>query len=58
MGDAGVGKTAIVEALATKINNGEYEKFKGYKIFNFSFLFSLKIIQLHYYRKYLRSAAL
>ena len=34
VGDAGVGKTAIVEALANKINNGEYEQFKGYKIFN------------------------
>lgn len=34
VGDAGVGKTAIVEALANKINNGEFEKFKGYKIFN------------------------
>lgn len=34
VGDAGVGKTAIVEALANKINNGNYEQFKGYKIFN------------------------
>ena len=34
VGDAGVGKTAIIEALANKINNGDYEKFKGYKIFN------------------------
>ena len=34
VGDAGVGKTAIVEALANKISNGEYEKFKGFKIFN------------------------
>ncbi len=34
VGDAGVGKTAIVEALATKIYNGEYDKFKNYKIFN------------------------
>lgn len=34
VGDAGVGKTAIVEALAKKISNGEFERFKGYKIFN------------------------
>lgn len=34
VGEAGVGKTAIVEALANKINNGKYEKFKSYKIFN------------------------
>lgn len=34
VGEAGVGKTAIVEALANKIGNGEYEKFKGYKVFN------------------------
>ena len=34
VGEAGVGKTALVEALATKINNGEYENFKGYKVFN------------------------
>lgn len=34
VGDAGVGKTALVEALATKINNDEYTELKGYKIFN------------------------
>ena len=34
VGEAGVGKTAIVEALAKKISNGEYKMFKGYKIFN------------------------
>jgi len=34
VGEAGVGKTAVVEALANRINNGNYEKFKGYKIFN------------------------
>ncbi|MBQ3021462.1 MAG: ATP-dependent Clp protease ATP-binding subunit [Bacilli bacterium] len=32
VGDAGVGKTAIIEALAGKISS--IEKFKGYKIFN------------------------
>lgn len=34
VGEAGVGKTAIIEALATKINNDEYLELKGYKIFN------------------------
>lgn len=34
VGEAGVGKTAIVEALARKISNNEYDMFKGYKIFN------------------------
>ena len=34
VGDAGVGKTAIVEALANKISNGDYDKLNGYKIFN------------------------
>ena len=33
VGDAGVGKTAIVEELANRIKNGVYNKFKGYKIF-------------------------
>lgn len=33
VGDAGVGKTAIVEELANRIKNGAYNKFKGYKIF-------------------------
>lgn len=34
VGDAGVGKTAIVEGLARKINEDYYEKLKGFKIFN------------------------
>jgi len=34
VGEAGVGKTAIVEELATRISNGKYEVFKGYKIIN------------------------
>ena len=34
VGEAGVGKTALVEALATKINNDNYLELKGYKIFN------------------------
>lgn len=34
VGEAGVGKTAIVESLATKINNDEYVELKGYKVFN------------------------
>ena len=34
VGEAGVGKTALVEALATKINNDEYLELKGYKIFS------------------------
>lgn len=34
VGEAGVGKTALVEALASKINNNEYLELKGYKIFN------------------------
>ena len=34
VGEAGVGKTAIVEALANKINNGEFENFKDFKIYN------------------------
>lgn len=34
VGEAGVGKTALVEALATRINNDEYLELKGYKIFN------------------------
>ena len=33
VGEAGVGKTAIVEELANRIKNGVYDKFKGYKIF-------------------------
>lgn len=33
VGDAGVGKTAIVEELANRIKNGYYNKFNGYKIF-------------------------
>ncbi len=32
VGDAGVGKTAIVEGLANRINNNLYERLKGYKI--------------------------
>ena len=34
VGEAGVGKTALVEALATKINKDEYLELKGYKVFN------------------------
>ena len=34
VGEAGVGKTAIVEELASRIGNGYYEIFKGYKIIN------------------------
>ena len=34
VGEAGVGKTAIVEALAKRIKENYYEKFKGYKIVN------------------------
>ena len=34
VGDAGVGKTAIVEELANRIKDGTYKKFMGYKIFN------------------------
>ena len=34
VGEAGVGKTAIVEALASRIDEGIYETFNGYKIFN------------------------
>ena len=34
VGEAGVGKTAIVEALANKISEGYYEQFKGYRIVN------------------------
>jgi len=34
VGKAGVGKTAIVEELASRISNGYYEIFKGYKIIN------------------------
>jgi len=34
VGEAGVGKTAIVEELASRISNGFYEIFKGYKIIN------------------------
>ena len=34
VGDAGVGKTAIVEELANRIKDGNYKKFMGYKIFN------------------------
>jgi len=34
VGDAGVGKTAIVEELANRINNAVYKDFIGYKIIN------------------------
>ena len=34
VGEAGVGKTALVEALAMKINKDEYLELKGYKVFN------------------------
>lgn len=34
VGEAGVGKTAIVEELANRVKNGTYKKFMGYKIFN------------------------
>ncbi len=34
VGEAGVGKTAIVEQLAKKIKDNSYEKLKDYKIFN------------------------
>lgn len=33
VGDSGVGKTAIVEGLATKIKNNEIKELKGYKIY-------------------------
>jgi len=34
VGEAGVGKTAIVEELASRISKGKYEIFKGFKIIN------------------------
>ena len=34
VGPSGVGKTAIIEELANRINNNEYKEFSGYKVYN------------------------